>query len=87
VELGMPVNYKDINSSRIFFVPLGTSQAIVDGVAARMTRLLNDPEIKGWAEENGLVDAILTGPAAKASQDGLYKLMKENDDIVKTYGG
>lgn len=87
VELGMPANWKDVNSSRLWFAPVGTSKEITESIAKRMIALLNDSDIKTWSEEQGLVDGIIPAADAKRSQDGLYKLMKDNDDIVKKYGG
>ena len=87
IELGMPANWKDVNSSRLWFAPIGTPNDVTDSIAKRMTALLNDPEIKSWSEEQGLVDGIIPAADAKRSQAGLYKLMKDNDDIVKKYGG
>ena len=87
LELGMPEEYKNVGAIRLWFAPIGTPQAIVDETAKRMTALLDDPELKDWNKTNGFVEALMSGAAAKATQDGLYKIIKDNDDIYQKYGG
>ena len=67
--------------------PALTPQPVVDAIGGRIRDLLNDPELKDWTISRGLVNEIITGAKAKASQDSLYKLIQENDEIFKKYGG
>lgn len=87
VEMGMPARWKDVTSTRIWFMPLGTPPEVVAATGKRMSDILNDPEFKAWAKERGFLEALMTAEQAKASLAGFHGILKENEALLKKYGG
>ena len=86
-EVGMPPHWNAVGAIRMWLAPIGTPPAIVSSIASRMKKLLEDPKIKGWAYKSGFVHSVIGGTEAKNSQSGLLKIIKDNEDIFKKYGG
>ena len=87
LELGMPAEWINTVVMRLWYAPIGTPPHILASLQERLTRLLNDPEISKWALDTGLVYKIISGEEAKQKQLGMFKILTDNFDIVKEYGG
>ncbi len=86
-ELGMPKHWVNFAAIRMWYAPIGTPKNITDSIEMRLTKLLDDPGIKDWAEKSGFVKGLMSGEAAKAAQIGAVKIIKDNWDLYKKYGG
>jgi tripartite-type tricarboxylate transporter receptor subunit TctC len=87
IELGMPAHWTAFQAIRMWYAPIGTPKNIISSIEARMTKLLNDPGIKGWAEKSGFVKGLISGKEAKARQVGAVAIIKKNMALYKKYGG
>ena len=86
-DLGMPSEWNNVRLTRVWYAPIGTPREIVEGTEKRMKALMADPEIKDWLWDNGFVRGTLTGQQALESLRGMAKIIRDNDDIYKKYGG
>jgi tripartite-type tricarboxylate transporter receptor subunit TctC len=87
IELGMPAEWVNVSAVRLWFASIKTPQNIKQGLAQRLTALLQDPEIADWNLKNGFLEKILTGEQATATQVGMHKIIRDNYDIFQKFGG
>jgi tripartite-type tricarboxylate transporter receptor subunit TctC len=87
IEVGMAEEYKYVSSIRMWFAAPKTPANILKGLETRTTALLNDPEIKDWAKDQGLVDSILSGKQAEESIQGYAGIARKYYDVYQKFGG
>ncbi len=87
IELGMPNEWKFVRSMRMWFAPPKTPKNVVASLEAGMTKLLNDPSIKKWAKDKGLVESLVSGGDAAQSVGGYYAVIRKHFDIYTKHGG
>jgi tripartite-type tricarboxylate transporter receptor subunit TctC len=87
VELGMPNEWKNVRSLRIFFETPGTPKKVLASIESRMTKLFNDPSIKQWANKKGLVKSLRKGADAAESLSGYYGIIRKNFKHYTKHGG
>jgi tripartite-type tricarboxylate transporter receptor subunit TctC len=87
IEVGMAEEYKFVNSMRLWFAAAKTPPNVLKGLESRMVALLNDPEIKQWSKDQGLVDAIVAGPDAAKAVEGYAGIVRKYYDIYQKFGG
>jgi len=87
LELGFPAEAVNIVVMRLWYAAIGTPPHILASLGERLSNLFKDPEILPWAKQNGLIYEIISGEAAKEKQLGMYKIITDNVDIHKKYGG
>lgn len=87
LELGFPENWINVVVMRLWYAPIGTPDNVTASLGARLANLFKDPEIAPWAHKNGLIYKVITGDKAKQKQLGLHKILTDNLEIYKKYGG
>jgi tripartite-type tricarboxylate transporter receptor subunit TctC len=87
IELGMERDWMAFQSIRMWFTAIGTPKPVINSIANRITKLLNDPGIKDWANKSGFVKGLIPGEQAKNAQAAAVNMIKKNWDLYKKYGG
>ena len=87
IELGMERDWMAFQSIRMWFTAIGTPKPIIKSIGDRITKLLDDPAIKDWADKSGFVKGLIPGDEAKNAQAAAVNMIKKNWDLYKKYGG
>jgi tripartite-type tricarboxylate transporter receptor subunit TctC len=86
-ELGMPREWQSVRTLRIWFGPPKMPKEISASIQERMTKLLDDPEVKDWAKKEGLVDGLVNGADTAASLRDYHAVIEKNFHLFTKYGG
>lgn len=86
-DLNMPANWSSASAVRMWYAPLDTPPHVQQGITNRLRKLVEDPRIKDWLRKQDFVHGWATGGEAKQAQRDFVKIIKDNWDLYKKYGG